>query len=151
MIRTATLEDLPEVLALGEMLHAESPRWSRLSFNRTKVLALMQHLVESPDGLLLVAESKGEVLGGIAALSFSHWSSDDLVAEEISFFLHPKIRGSFAATRLICAMQAWARIRGAKSLIVGASTGISTEDTARLYERLGFRRCAIGLEVTFQP
>ena len=148
-IRVATLADLPRILALGELLHMESPRWSRLSFNRAKAAHFIAHLIMEPEGVVFVAEQDGLVVGGIAGITSPHWSSDDLVAQEVSFFMAPEARGSMAGVRLVGALRAWGGMRGAKWLQAGTSTGVDPERTAGLYERLGFSRCAIGLEVTY--
>lgn len=148
-IRVANPDDLPRILDLGESLHKESPRWSRLSFNRTKAEAFMRMLLTDPRGVIFVAERDGVVVGGIAGWAEEHWCSDDITANEVSFFMAPEARGSMAATRLICALRAWGEMRGAKWLHAGTSTGLDPERTAGLYERLGFARCAIGLEVEY--
>jgi GNAT superfamily N-acetyltransferase len=148
-IRVATLDDLPRILELGEQLHRESPRWSRLSFSRAKAEQFLTHLIQEPNGVVFVADQQGVVVGGIAGMAAPHWSSDDIVAQEVSFFMAPEARGNIVAVRLICALRAWAELRGAKWLHAGTSTGIDPERTARLYEALGFARCAIGLEVTY--
>lgn len=148
-IRVANLDDLPRILDLGEQLHKESPRWSRLSFNRGKAEAFMRLLLTDPRGVIFVAEREGAVVGGIAGFAEPHWSSDDIVAQEVSFFMASDARGSMAPTRLICALRAWGEMRGAKWLHAGTSTGLDPERTAGLYERLGFTRSVIGLEVTY--
>lgn len=148
-IRVATLEDLPRIMDLGEQLHHESPRWSRLSFNRAKAEAFMHMLLTSDNGVVFVAERDGVVVGGIAGYAEAHWSSDDIIANEVSFFMDGGARGNMAATRLICALKAWGGMRGAKWLHAGTSTGLDPERTAALYECMGFSRCAIGLEVGY--
>jgi len=149
MIRVAEISDLPRILDLGELLHQESPRWRRLSFSRPRAEAQMRMCIEDPRGVIFLAERDGEVVGGIAGWADKHWASDDVVAQELTFFMTPEARGTLAPTRLICALNAWADNRGAKWLHAGTSTGLDPERTAGLYERLGFTRCAIGLEVVY--
>lgn len=148
-IRVATLDDLPRILELGEMLHNESPRWARLSFSRERAGDFIARLILADWGCVFVAENDGVVVGGIAGTATPHWSSDDILAHEASFFMLPEARGSMAAVRLISALQAWGEMRGAKWLHAGTSTGLDPERTAGLYERLGFTRCAIGLEIDY--
>jgi GNAT superfamily N-acetyltransferase len=148
-IRVATMRDLDRIMDLGELLHRESPRWSRLSFNRERANATIAAILTGTHGVVYVAEKDGVVVGAIAGVLEQHWSSDDTVAHEISFFMDPAARGGYVAARLICALNAWAKLRGAKWLTAGTSTGVNPEQTAQLYERLGFTRCAIGLEVTY--
>lgn len=148
-IRVATLADLPRILDLGEQLHKESPRWSRISFNRERAGAALAAMIDGTNGVVFVAERAGVVVGGIAGVIEQHWSSDDRIAHEVSFFMEPTARGGYVATRLVCALREWGRIKGAAWLNAGTSTGVEPERTARLYEALGFARCSIGLEVDY--
>ncbi|CAJ0800794.1 hypothetical protein LMG18090_04047 [Ralstonia mannitolilytica] len=145
-IRVATQADVPRILDLGEEMHAESPRWSRLSFSRERAGETLHTLLTSDDGVVYVAERGGEIIGGIAGAIGPHWSSDDRLAREVSLFITKEARGSLAASRLIVALQAWAKLRGAIWTDVGTSTGLDPEVTARLYELHGAVRCSIGLE-----
>jgi len=147
-IRVATLSDLPRIMDLGEQMHAESPRWSRLSFNRAKAEQYLAGLINGA-GVIFLAEHKGEVIGGIAGQLATHWASDDMLADEVALFIAPTMRGGIMAVRLVAVLRAWAELRGAKWLQAGTSTGVDPERTAQLYERLGFVRCAIGLEAVY--
>lgn len=145
-IRPATLDDLPRIIELGELLHNESPRWSRLSFSRVRAGDFIARLILADWGAVFLAERSGVVVGGIAGTALPHWSSDDILAQEASLFMLPEARGSMAAARLVSTLDAWARMRGAVWMHAGTSTGLDPERTSGLYETLGFARCAIGLE-----
>lgn len=146
MIRPATLDDVSFIVNMGEIFHKESPRWSRINYNKAKAAEMISNLISNPNGLVLVATQDKKIIGGIAAIHFQHWSSDDWIVDELSFFMLPEHRGSFSATKLICSLKAWANIKGAAWVYAGTSTGVEPERTAQLYERLGFKRCSIGLE-----
>lgn len=145
-IRVATQADVPRILELGAALHAESPRWSRIPFNPERAAKTMETIIDSPNGTVFLYEVDGDVVGGIAGSLVPHWACDADIAHEMSFFIDPQYRGGMAACRLICALVAWANIKGAAWLHAGTSTDLDPEMVARLYERLGFVRCAIGLE-----
>lgn len=145
-IRVATMEDLPRILVLGEMLHKESPRWSRMSFNRAKAAEYIANLIVQPNGVVFLAERGGQVVGGIAGMVAPHWCSDDLLGYEVSLFMDEGARGTMVPARLICALEAWCGMRGALWTTAGTSTGLDPERTAGLYETLGWSRCMIGLE-----
>lgn len=145
-IRVATMEDLPRILDLGELLHKESPRWSRMSFNRAKAAEYIANLIIQPNGVVFLAERGGEVVGGIAGTVAQYWCSDDLLGYEVSLFMDGGARGTMAPARLICALEAWCELRGALWTTAGTSTGLDPERTAGLYETLGWSRCMIGLE-----
>lgn len=150
MIRAATNDDVPRMVELGELMHAESPRWSRLSYDRGKVAALLADLIASPEGFAWVAcDESGGVVGGLIAFIGEHWSSRDRVAQELALFVEQNKRGALCAARLIAVADAWAEGCGVKWLEAGTSSGVAPERTTQLYEHLGFTRCAIGLERTY--
>lgn len=146
-IRRATLDDLPALIDLGEQMHAESPRFSRISFSRTQLGHTLAGLVEAQMGFVWVSEDGGRVVGGLAAMAFQHWCSDDIMASDLGLFMEPKHRGGAAAARLVRQYHAWAKGVGAKLIQQGVTTGVHTDQTVRLLERLGMERCGVILEV----
>lgn len=145
-IRTATVADVPRIIELGAALHAESPRWSRIHFNPARAAETLTNLILNPSGVVFLYEVDGIVVGGIAGLLQPHWACDASIAHEMSFVIDPEYRGGLAACRLICALVSWGKIKDAAWLHAGTSTGLDPEMVAKLYERLGFERCSIGLE-----
>ena len=150
MIRIATIEDVPAILALGRRLHVESPRFSRLAFVEEKARNFIEYLIESPKGWVVVAEKDGQVIGGMAAILFEEWFSTDSVATDVSLFVAPEHRGSLTASRLIAAFRGWAESAGAAYAVAGASTGIHPEAVGDLYERLGAKRVGPVVEFTWE-
>lgn len=146
MIRPGKLEDIDTLIDLGRIMHAESPRWSRLTYNEDRVRKTLTTLIDSPDGLVLVAERSGLMVGGIIACMSLDWMSDDRTAQELALFMLPEYRSSITPCRLISGLMAWAKIKGAAWVEAGVSTGVHVERTTELYERLGFERCSITLE-----
>lgn len=148
-IRAATLDDLPRILDLGELMHNESPRWRKLAFNRARAADFLARLILSDWGAVFLAEQSGQVLGGIAGTALPHWCSDDVLAQEIVFFMTPEARGGMSAVRLVRKFKEWGAERGAVWAEAGTSTGLDPERTAGLYELAGFSRCSIGLEFKY--
>lgn len=146
MIRPATPEDIPALLDIGEAMATESPRFSRMRFSRGKLAANLAALIGADHGFVVVAERDGALAGVMVAVISPHWFSDDLQASDLALYVRPEARGTLAAARLVRAYTTWARQRGALLLQAGVTTGVHTEETARLYERLGYRRCGIFLE-----
>lgn len=145
MIRDANLYDLPALLVLGQQMHAESPRFSRLRFSASRLESTLRLLLGSGQ-FLVVAEDGRRVVGGMAAVAMPHWASDDLVATDLALFVARDARGGMVPARLIKAYTAWASKRGAVLIQAGVTTGINTETTAALYERMGLKRCGALLE-----
>lgn len=138
MIRPATEEDIPRLVELGRMMHAES-RYAGLDYAATKVDALLRRLMT--DGFLIVAQQGERLVGGFAGMISEHWFSHDLVAADLALFIEPDARGGMTAPRLVKAFVTWAKARGASVIDIGVNTGVHTEETGMLLERLGGRLC----------
>lgn len=145
MIRPANLYDIPALLDLGERMHAESPRFSRLTFSRARLHDTLRMLIDNPLGFVWVAEEE-QLIGGMVAMASPHWASTDLIATDLALFIEPSRRGSLAPVRLINRYRWWGREIGAVITQVGCTTGVETEKTAQLFERLGLTRCGVILE-----
>ena len=146
MIRAATFDDIPALLALGERMHAESPRFSQLAFCRDQLARTLGGVLGNPLGLLCVGDVGGAVGGVMLALAYQHWCSSDIVASELALYVEPEHRGTLMAARLIKRYRQWAAEVGAKHITAGVSTGVHVEETARLYEAMGMRRFGVLLE-----
>lgn len=146
-IRPATHDDLDQLIAISAAMHDESPRYSKLTFAAAKLRTLYGSLIHSPDGLLLVADRDGEIIGGLAALVAPHWSAVERVATDFGLFVLPAHRGGMTAVRLAKAYIAWAQDQDAQIIQLGISTGVATEETAELYRAIGLKQFSIGFEV----
>ena len=146
MIRLATLDDIPALIALGAVMHQES-RYRVLPYDEEKVRGLLSRMIEHEDGLLLVAEKSGEIVGGFAGLIAEHWFSTSRIATDFALFIHPDHRGGLTAARLLKAFVAWAKEHGAALITAGITTGVHTDATTRLYQSLGFEPVGIALNM----
>lgn len=135
-IRPATKNDIPRICELGYALHAESS-YSEIPFDVAKVAKTMEDIIDHL-GVIFVAERGDVIAGGIAGGVTEHWFSNERVAFDYSFFIHPEYRHGSAAARLMTAFFEWARLLGAKKVRMGITTGIHVERTAKLYRAMGF-------------
>lgn len=144
MIRRAVAADLEALVVLARRMHEES-RFRIYRFAQQKVRDMLQGLIDSPDtALVLVAidRNTGVVIGGIAAMCVEQWFSDQKVAQDLALFIEPERRGGLLAARLITEFMTWARSMGALTGELGVNTGVHTERTAALFERMGMARTA---------
>lgn len=140
-IRPAVLADLDRLEELGKRMHAESPRFSRLTYNAGKVYSMLTTALADPRYFLHVAEQdNGELAGGLLGFAMPHWCSDDEVACDLAVFMEPGRRGGMAAARLVKAFRSWADDRGVKQTNLGISTGVHVEETAQLYRAIGLKQ-----------
>lgn len=139
-IRPATIEDLAAMQALGMHMHAESPRFSVMKYDEHKVSLLLRMAINDPAYFLMVAEKNGgDIIGGFLGYVAPMWFSQDLAAADLALFIEQDRRGGMAAARLVRDYIAWARERGAKKITAGISTGVSPEETAKLFEAVGMK------------
>lgn len=148
MIRDATTDDIPRMLILGQEMHAES-RYGVHPWNDAKVHALIERLIESPDGLALVVEKDGDMVGGMLAAAFDHWCTDTRQASDFALFMTAEHRGGLAGLRLLRRFATWARSRGVPDDMIGCgiTTGVDLASSSRLFEIAGFQ--AVGNLFTF--
>ena len=137
MIRPAKHSDVPRLIELGTLLHS-STSYSTMNFCPVKSAAFLHELING-QGVVFVAEVRGEVVGGMAGGVIDQWFSNDLIAYDYSLFVEPSKRNGVIAVRLIQTFKEWARIKGAKQIYMGIGTGVSVEGTTRLYESQGLR------------
>ena len=138
MVRVATLDDIPAMLRLGEIMHAES-RYSFMAYDAEKVATTLTTLIDS--GFVMVREANGgELVGGMVGYMAEPWFSREPVAAELALFICPDKRGGVAAWYLINAFVEWAEQRGAREITMAITTGVKVEDTGKLYQRLGFEQ-----------
>lgn len=139
MIREATHEDIPRMLQLGEAMHAES-RYAAHRWAAEKVAVLLRVLIDSDDGLALVAEKDGVAVGGILASAFDHWCTDARQSSDFALFVLPEHRGGLIGPRLLRRYVKWALGRGVAPDLLGCgiTTGVDLAASTRLYELSGF-------------
>lgn len=137
MIRDATAQDIPEIVANARAMHAES-RYRVLPFDRDRVAGLIDWLIGNPDGLAVVVEDNGRIVGGTLAAIEPHFFSSALVAQEYGIFVEPNHRGSLIGVMLLKHYTAWAQARGAVMIQAGVSTGVHHDKTAGLLRSLGY-------------
>ncbi len=145
MIRAANHNDMGALLVLAEQMHAESD-YRRFPFAIEKMASLFAALIDGR-GCLFVAERDGASVGVIAGYCEENWFTHAKVAGEYGLFVTPAARGGRHGIGLMRAFRTWAAEQGADQVMVGITTGVDTERTAALYERLGFHRTGILFEL----
>lgn len=135
-IRAATEADIPRLLTLGAIMHAESPRYRGFEFLPDRLAATVRQVLAMPLGFVRVAVVDGDVVGGLLAVAVPHYACNLVQACDIAYFVQPDARGGTAAARLVDSFRAWASEIGAEANI-GINTGVQPERTARLLHALG--------------
>lgn len=122
-IREATPADLAAMLALGAHMHAESPRFSVLHYDETKVEALLHTAIKEPAYFLMVAEQKeGDIVGGFLGFAAPMWFSADKVASDLALFIKQDRRGRMNSIFFVRAFIAWAHHFDVQQIKLGINT-----------------------------
>lgn len=136
MIRPATPSDIPDLLALGRRMHAES-WYAYLPFDDDKIATVLQSTMAH--GFVAVSETDGTIHGGMVGAISAFWFCRELMAHDLALFVEPGKRGGIAAARLVQHFIAWAKAAGAREISLGVSTGVMVRETGELFEAMGLR------------
>lgn len=135
VIRPATAEDIPAVMALGAEMIAESPEFSRFTPNLRKQTAIFKGSVANPYIFFWVVDDlSGFMLGH---LEVQPWFDERIAVEDV-FFIRPEARKTRRAVALLRMFESWAADHGAFEVKLGVSTGVAVEATARFYQKMGY-------------
>lgn len=138
-IRQATLDDIPNLVALGRLMHQESV-YRTYALDVEKLALLLKHLLDEAAGIVLVAESSGAIVGGFVGMVVEHWFGLTKQAVDLALFMEPSHRGGRTAFRLLNAYVEEAKNRGADQIVMANSTGVDMERVADLFEAVGFEK-----------
>jgi len=132
VIREAVANDVPRLVEMGRR-HIEGSRYGRfIDCDSEAMAATARMLIDSPDGLVLVAERDGEVVGMIGTIATLHPYSGRPVMAELFWWVEPDRRGCGA--RLLRMAEDWARRHG-----VGHSVMVSpSPEVSAFYRRVGY-------------
>lgn len=139
-IREAVEGDVPRIVEMGQRFRRESAYADCLDENPVQMAAIARKLIDSPDGVIYVAESEGLVIGFIGLLLFRHHLSDALTVGEVAFWIEPEYRG--CGVRMVRLAELWATSRDATTLQMIAPS----PEVGRFYERLQFHALEVAYE-----
>jgi GNAT superfamily N-acetyltransferase len=139
-IREATAADVPRLVEMGRRFRAESAYALRLADNPAQMATMAEYLIASDNGLVLVVERDGLLVGMIGVLVFPHPLSGALTAGEVVFWVEPEHRGY--GVRLMRRAEQWAIARGATTMQMVSPT----PEVGQFYARLGYHALEVAYE-----
>jgi N-acetylglutamate synthase-like GNAT family acetyltransferase len=102
-VRAARPEDVPRILELIRMMHAET---APLPLSEPRIRGFVAHAMQR--GVVLVTEQDGEIGGTSAMVADAPWYSESLQISDGWVFVHPDFRRTPHASTLLRAMVAYA-------------------------------------------
>ena len=139
-VRQAIIDDIPELLILGQMFLMSSVYGAHFRENLDQIDALATHLITEDDGVVFVADAgEGKLQGAIGMWCSPHVWTGERTATELFWFVEPTARGSVGG-RLFIAAKAWAmQIQASALHMVSPEVLPGEEDrVGKLYQKAGF-------------
>lgn len=133
-VREATFDDVPNIVDKAMAFNRSTEYRAHIVFDPDLVHDTVVRLIQSAQGLMLLAERDGVATGMLAAAISVHPLSGETIATEIVWWMDAAARGGRAALQLLRQYEKWARAQGATVLqMVAPNTR-----TGGFYTRLGF-------------
>lgn len=140
IIRSATQEDLPKLVAMG-MGFLQSSVYARcLAPSVEGMEAGVKAVLDN--GVVLVAVDGDRLLGGIVGIAAPLWCQPEtLVAIELAWWMQPEHRNSAAGVRLLFAFEDWAKQQGLAMVVLSdlVPTDRTKQDITPMLDRLGYQ------------
>lgn len=139
-IRTATPDDVEQLVMLGRWAHAESPRYRGIEFDVERAKDFAHAMLRNPWAAFIVADDAGVLVGAFGGIVVPHFFSDERYASDVFMYVVPERRGSYVAVRLLRRWEAILRNDGrVRESLLGISSEVASDRTRNLYKRLGYR------------
>lgn len=135
--REITNEDFPALCDLGQMMHKEGS-FSHLKFSKPRLLETFKCYMSDPDRIGIIAMQGEKPCGMIGGYVSKYYFSEELVANDIAWFVVPELRGTQVGLRLLDAFEEWAKSKKVSELRIGISTGVNMEAFDRLMKKRGY-------------
>jgi|TARA_Y100000296_G_scaffold44110_1_gene50569 GNAT superfamily N-acetyltransferase len=137
-IREYELEDVKEMVELGELMHKEGA-YSFLPYSKAKLRELGKRFKQTDYGNAWVAIADGKVIGMYVAFITEYFFCYEKIAQDFLLYIHPDHRKGTIAIRLVKKAEEWARERGAKEFCPASSMAISSGRLEKLYNFMKFK------------
>ncbi len=135
-IRTATPDDVFDILILAKEFSKEAPQSHK--WNKEKTEQFILSALQNTNMTIFVIDVDGEIEGALVGFLSELYMSYTVQATELAWFVSKDYRGKPASLKLIKAFEKWAKESGAKQIGMGDIEGISSLE--KLYNRLGYER-----------
>ena len=132
-----SLYEIGVVAKMAAAMCRESPRYAQRTVSETYMENILSKASEA-GGFVRVYDSGDEITGIMVGVVAPYLCGPEVYACDLILYVKPENRGTPAALSLVKEFETWAKEMGAVEVMLGTSTGIDSEKTACLYERLGY-------------
>ena len=146
MIRDATPDDIPRLVAMGERFLTETVYLDRrVPINPVAMARTVAFLLASDLGAVFVSERQGTVVGMIGLLLFENPITGEPTVTELFWWTEVEQRGP-ESIRLLHRGEQWARASGAVKMHMVAPVD---SRIGRLYQRRGYEELETNWQLDF--
>lgn len=137
LVRHATVADIDALIEMGKDFLAYSAYGKSIQMDHDQMAQGLCAVLD--DGVILVAERGGEIIGGLVGKMSNVWFNPNIkVAAELGWWVKPEHRGSKLSIKLLREFERWGKAQGASfialtDLVIGNETPV-----ARLFEKLDY-------------
>jgi len=140
-VRDATHADILPIVRLAAVMFEESEHYRQFTLDGGRVFAQLQALIDSDDGIVLVAEEGENIVGGfIGGIALMWFSSESKSMYDNGLFILPGHRGGGTAIKLITEAFKQAKDKGAIEAQLTNTTGVASDRVEQLYQHMGMTR-----------
>lgn len=112
--------------------------YAPIGFNPQDFETVLRNVIDSPDGILLIADEGGPI-GMLGAIKYPFYMNrSHITVQELFWWVDENQRGTNAGTALISALESWAAEHGAKSVQMACLEAIEPQRIGALYRRRGY-------------
>lgn len=138
IVRPATVDDIPEIVRMGQEFVSAPGYRDRLEIEPGTFAARLDKALASPDAAIFVLESGDALLGGIGGLAAQSMFTSKMNAIELFWFVRPIARELRQGRALLDALTDWAKSKDCLSLTMIEPP--DAPEVGRAYERRGFTK-----------
>jgi GNAT superfamily N-acetyltransferase len=139
-VRPMRPDDISVMVASGREFHHRSA-YSHMAYDAERVGQVWKAALQRPDMCFLqVIACRDEPVGLLFAVLSPMFFGPDKTASDCAFFVAPEHHGKcgWQLLEITRKYREWAVAGGAKMVTLGCSTQLRAEDTAKVFERMGF-------------
>jgi GNAT superfamily N-acetyltransferase len=151
VIRPATPDDVPALVAIGRAFAAESGFPG--TFSESAARRMLAGAIADPDWIVLVLEQEAEVRGGTILALHAGYAEEPQAYVQM-FYVLPAWRGTETGRRLVAAICEAAEARGCVAVYASANAAIGGANErlfTNLFAKFGFRPLAPVMVRTSAP
>lgn len=138
-MRCGSVEDLPQLSALGERMRLESAIWYP-EIDQEHLRKCAEIVFNHPDKFCcFVAEEGSNIVGWLNGFVSGYVFSPMRIAAHDIFYIAPEARDYRTARALVLAFVGWAESLGLKRQLIRLDTGLKPDKVDLFYRRLGFQ------------